>query len=82
MKKNPLIFRHIFTSEGAAILDLVIVVKRRKNSWKEARAWVIWEIYRIGLTVVFDYCFDNLDSGMKGILFGFSIYHFILIECN
>ena len=37
---------------------------------------------RICLTVVFDFCFDYLDRGMKGILIGFSIYHFNLIECN
>ena len=81
MKKKHDISSH-FYKRGSAILDLVIVVKRRKNYCTEAHTWVIWEIYRIGLTVVFDYCFDNLDSEMKGILIGFSIYHFILIECN
>ena len=44
--------------------------------------WVIIAIYIIGLTKVFDYYFDYLDRGMKGILIGFSINHYLLIECN
>ena len=56
--------------------------EERKKKGTEARAWVIIAIYRIGLTEVLDYFFDYLDRGMKGILIGFSINHYLLIECN